>query len=259
MASGRIDALDAKILEQIRYVGASVRLVVRALLVFFKRPFEFDLILEQMHSLGVKSLTIVSLTSFFTGMVLCLQLGFSLTRFGAKGYVGRIIALSFTRELGPMLVSIIVSGRVAAGVTAELGSMKVSDQIDAMRVMGASPIKKLVMPRVVALMITLPMLVLLGDCLGILGGLVMGVTELDLKAGFYFSSSLDILSLKDVMSGLGKCVFFGLIITGIGCYQGLTTLGGTRGVGISTTQAVVLSSIMLLVSDFFLTKAFMLI
>lgn len=259
MSSQRIEALDARIIGSIRYVGASVGLVGRAIVSAFRRPFEFGLIIEQMESLGVKSLPIVCLTSLFTGMVLCLQTGYSFARFGAKPYVAKIIAFALTRELGPILVALIVSGRVAAGISAELGSMNVSDQIDAMRVMGASPNKKLVMPRVVALLIMLPILALIGDFLGILGGMVIGVVELNLGASFYLSSSLDVLSIWDILSGVGKCFFFGLIIGTIGCYQGLTTSGGTRGVGISTTKAVVLSSILILIADFFLTKAFMIL
>ena len=259
MASSAIEGLDTRIIETIRYVGASISLVVKAIASLFKRPFEVGPIVEQMESLGLKSLTIVGLTSLFTGMVFCLQTGSAFVRFGAKSYVSKIVAVAITRELGPILVSLIVSGRVAAGIAAEIGSMMVSDQIDAMRVMGASPIKRLVMPRVVALFIMLPLLALIGDVLGIFGGMIVAAIELDIKASFFISSSLDFLKIEDVLSGIGKCFFFALIIAGVGCYQGLTTAGGTRGVGISTTKAVVLSSILILLSDLLLTKAFMLL
>jgi len=259
LASSRIEALDARITETVRYAGASAILVGRALASLFRRPFEIGPIVEQMESLGLKSLTIVSLASLFTGMVLCLQTGSAFVRFGAKPYVAKVLAVAITRELGPILVALIVTGRVASGIAAEIGSMKVSEQIDALKVMGASPVKRLVMPRVVALMITLPLLVLVGDILGILGGMIIAAVELGIKPSFFLSSSLDFLAPEDILSGIGKCFFFGLIIAGIGCYQGLTTLGGTRGVGISTTRAVVVSSVLVLLSDLLLTKAFLLL
>jgi len=259
LASGTLQSWDAFLLGTIRHIGATFRLMGGAFAAIWKRPFEAHLILEQMENIGLKSLTIVSLTTFFTGMVLCLQTAYSFARFGAKPYVAKIIAFSLTRELGPVLCALIVSGRVGSGIAAELGSMAVTDQIDAMRVMGASPIKKLVMPRMVALAIMLPLLALVGDVLGILGGLVIAAVEMKIKASFYISSSLSVLSVRDILSGTGKCFFFALIITSVGCYQGLSTTGGTRGVGISTTKAVVISSILILVADFFLTKAFMLI
>ncbi|MBN2209104.1 MAG: ABC transporter permease [Candidatus Coatesbacteria bacterium] len=257
MHRSQTESIGASIVDSIRYAGAGVVLVWRGVASIFRRPFELGPIIEQMEAVGVKSLTIVSLTSLFTGMVLCLQIGHAFARFGAKTYVPKVIAVALTRELGPILVALVVSGRVAAGIAAELGSMTVSDQVDAMRVMGASPVKRLVMPRIVALAIMLPLLALIGDFLGILGGLIIAVTELKLKYSFYVSSTFDILSVADVLSGLGKCFFFGLIITGVGCYQGLSTAGGTRGVGISTTKAVVLSSVLILISDLLLTKAFM--
>ena len=259
MRASAVEALDAWIIETVRYAGASVCLVGRSIASLFRRPFEAGPIVEQMESLGLKSLTIVCLTSLFTGMVFCLQTGSAFVRFGAKSYVAKVIAIAITRELGPILVSLIVSGRAAAGIAAEIGSMKVSDQIDAIRVMGASPVKRLVMPRIVALVIMLPLLALIGDILGIFGGMIVAVIELDIKASFFITSSLDSLTVEDVLSGIGKCFFFGLIIAAIGCYQGLTTAGGTRGVGISTTRAVVLSSILILLSDLLLTKAFMLL
>jgi len=259
LSSSTVEALDTRIIETVRYVGASIGLVGRAIASLFKRPFEAGPIVEQMESLGLKSLTIVCLTSLFTGMVFCLQTGSAFVRFGAKSYVAKVVAIAITRELGPILVSLIVSGRVAAGIAAEIGSMKVSDQIDAIRVMGASPVKRLVMPRIVALIIMLPLLALVGDILGIFGGMIVAAVELDIKPSFFISSSLDSLTLEDVLSGIGKCFFFGFIIAGIGCYQGLTTAGGTRGVGAATTKAVVLSSILILLSDLLLTKAFMLL
>jgi len=259
LASSTVESLDARIIKTVRYAGASAVLVGKALASLFKPPFEIGPIVEQMESVGLKSLTIVSLTSLFTGMVLCLQTGSAFIRFGAKSYVAKVLVVAITRELGPILVALIVSGRVASGIAAEIGSMKVSEQIDALRVMGASPVKRLVMPRVVALMITLPLLALIGDILGILGGMIIASLELGIKASFFLSSALDFLAPQDVLSGVGKCFFFGLIIAGIGCYQGLTTLGGTRGVGISTTRAVVLSSVLVLLSDLVLTKAFMLL
>ena len=222
-----------------------------------RKPWEFRLVLTQMEQVGVRSLSIATLTAIFTGMVLGLQLGNYLTRFGAKPYVGRILAVSMLREMGPVLTAIMVGGRVGAGITAEIGSMKVTEQIDALRSLGVNPIQKLVLPRLIALMVMLPLLTILADFVGIVGGLFISVVDLDVSASFYWSSILQFVKFQDLFSGLGKTVFFAFFIAIIACYNGMHVSGGADGVGRATTQTVVGTSITILVSDFFLTKLFL--
>lgn len=223
-----------------------------------RRPPAMRLVLEQLEQIGWRSLSIVGLTAIFTGMVLALQLGTYMERFGAKMFVSRIVGVSLVRELGPVLTALLFGGRVGAGITAELGSMAVTEQVDAVRALGASPIRNLVVPRLIATLIMLPALSVIGDVLGILGGLFIGVTELNVTADFYLNSLLQILLLQDVLSGLGKSVFFAYFIAIIACYNGLRVTGGADGVGRATTATVVAASITILVSDFFLTKLFLL-
>ena len=222
-----------------------------------RKRWEGGLILEQMERIGVRSLSIVLLTAVFTGMVLALQMGNYLTRFGAKPYAGRILALSMLREMGPVLTALMIGGRVGAGITAELGSMKVTEQIDAMRSLGINPIQKLVLPRLAALFIMLPLLTVLADFVGILGGLFISTMELDIPADFYVNSIIQFIKFQDLFSGLGKTFFFAFFIGIIACYHGLQVSGGADGVGRATTQTVVTTSITTLVSDFFLTKLFL--
>ncbi|MGB6364904.1 MAG: ABC transporter permease, partial [Thermoanaerobaculia bacterium] len=196
------------------------------------------------------------ITTIFTGMVLALQTAYSLPDIGVKYYIGTVVSKSLVRELGPVLVALIVGGRIGAGMTAELGTMKVTEQIDAMRSMAADPVKKLVVPKLVATLVMLPALTVLGDFLGILGGLVVSIGQLQLTAGFYINDVLDALTLQDVSSGIGKSFFFAYFIAIIGCYNGLYASGGADGVGRATTNTVVMASILVLVSDFFLTKLF---
>lgn len=220
--------------------------------------WEGRLVLAQLEQIGVRSLSIVTLTAVFTGMVLALQMGTFLGKFGAKMFVSRIVGLSLIRELGPVLTALMIAGRVGAGITAEIGSMRVTEQIDAMRALGADPIRKLVVPRMVALAIMLPLLTVLGDLLGVIGGLLISVLELRVGSDFYITSLLQYLSFGDLFSGIGKTVFFAFAIGLIACYNGLNAEGGADGVGRSTTATVVAASITVLVSDFFLTKLFLL-
>ena len=223
-----------------------------------RRPPGRRLIAEQLEQIGWKSLSIVNLTALFTGMVLALQLGSYLARFGAKMFVSRIVGVSLVRELGPVLTALMIGGRVGAGITAELGSMAVTDQIDAVRALGASPVRNLVVPRLIAIMVMLPVLTVTGDLVGVLGGLVLSVTELNVSGDFYMNSLLQVLLLDDVFSGVGKSFFFAYFIGIIACHNGLTVTGGADGVGRATTRTVVAASITVLVSDFFLTKLFLL-
>ncbi len=231
-------------------------LLVRDLGRAARSRWEIGEILRQADTLGVQSISITNLTALFTGMVLALQTAYSLSQFGGKLFVGRVVVLSLCRELGPTLTALMVAARVGAGITAELGTMAVTEQVDALRALGASPIRKLVLPRVVAVTAMLPALTLLADFLGILGGLAIAVFELKIGASFYVSTTLQSLRIHDLMHGLCKTPVFGFEIALIGCYNGLIATGGADGVGRATTTAVVVGSITVLVTDFFLTKLF---
>lgn len=239
-----------------RHAGGLGLLTARAFVALLKPPYELRAWLAQMYQLGVRSLGVAAITTTFTGMVLALQTAYSLPELGVKYYIGSVVSLSLVRELGPVLTALVVGGRIGAGMTAEIGTMKVTEQIDGLRSMAADPVKKLVVPKLVATVIMLPALTLLGDALGILGGLVVSTLQLDLAPGLYLNDVFDSLSLSAVANGLGKTFFFGYFIAIVGCYNGLTASGGADGVGRATTDTVVTASILVLVSNFFLTKLF---
>lgn len=244
------------VLEQF---GGMVRLAGQTLRHAFKRPFEAELWIEQLYQLGVRSLTITNVTLLFTGMVLAIQTAYSLAAYGGKAFVGDIVALSVVRELGPVLAALMVAGRVGAGITAELGSMAVTEQVDALRALAASPVRKLAVPRVAALVIALPLLTILADTVALFGGLLMAIFEIGQTRAYYMSHVLGALTITDVASGVGKTVFFAFFIGVIACYNGLNARGGADGVGKATTNTVVVSSIAVIISDFFLTKLFLLV
>ena len=210
--------------------------------------------LIQMDVIGVGSLPIVLLTGFFTGGVLALQTYRTLSTFGEVAILGQVVSLSVVRELGPVLTSLRVAGRNSSGIASEIGSMLVSEQVDAMRALGTDPIRKLVTPRLYATLITLPLLTILADFFGMLGGFVVSYSTVHLSSVEYWTYAYQALSFQDVTQGLLKPFFFAAIIALVGCYYGLSTRGGTEGVGRSTTQAVVWSSVLILVVDFFVTK-----
>jgi len=226
---------------------------VRAL---FARPLEWRSTVYQMEVIGVASVGIASVTAIFIGMVMALQFAYGLQKFGGLEYVGRIMALSFVGELAPTLTAVIVGGRVGAGIAAEVGSMAVTEQIDAIRALGADPIKKLVLPRVLACTIGMPILSFFALVLGFLGGMMVISLQFEISAAFFFRSAVESVSMKDLFSGMGKTPFFGFIIGMVGCHFGMKTRGGTEGVGRSTTSTVVAVSIAILITDFFLTKLF---
>jgi phospholipid/cholesterol/gamma-HCH transport system permease protein len=208
----------------------------------------------QMDLIGVGSVPIVILTGFFTGCVLTLQSATTLKQFGAISLTGKLVSLSMVKELGPVLTGLMVSGRNASGMASELGSMKVSEQIDAMRALGTDPIRKLVTPRLIAAISMLFFLTVISDACGTFGGGLVAVSILGLKGSTFFSSAVQALIPGDVVEGLVKPLFSGFIIATVGCYYGLSTTGGTRGVGKATTQAVVASSVLIILVDFLVTK-----
>jgi phospholipid/cholesterol/gamma-HCH transport system permease protein len=214
---------------------------------------------KQIVSIGVSSIPIVLLTAVFTGMVLAIQTAYGLHRFGAKNYVGNLVGLALARELGPVLTAVMLCGRVGAGIAAEIASMTVTEQVDAIRALGASPIQRLVTPRIVAGLICMPLLSGLAVITGVLGGLVVSVYELDLPAYHYYRSYLYAVQVADVTDGLIKSVFFGLIVVSIACFKGLRVRGGTEGVGLTTTAAVVTGSLAVFISNFFITKLLILL
>jgi len=238
-------------------VGAFSILIARSARETVRRRPEGSVVIDQLYQLGVLSIGIATVTAMFTGMVLALQTSYSLAAYGAKFFVGDIVSLSLVRELGPVLTSLMVGGRVGAGITAEIGTMTVTEQIDAIRAMASSPVRKLVVPKVIAIVIMLPVLVVLSDFVGVMGGLLMAVTTLNQPAAFYMQHVIKAIHPEDILSGLGKTVVFALLIGFIACYKGLTATGGADGVGRATTETVVASSLSILISAFFLTQLFL--
>jgi phospholipid/cholesterol/gamma-HCH transport system permease protein len=229
-------------------------LSARAFSALLTRPRPVAETLAQMDSLGVGSVSIVILTGVFTGMVLALQSSATLDAFGARPYVGRLVCISMVRELGPVLTALMVTGRVGSAMAAELGSMVVTQQIDALRVLGSDPVRKLVAPRVAAAMIMVPVLTVLSDTVGIFGGALISIFSLGLTWEFYWRSVAAALSMNDLAMGLSKPIAFGFLTATVGCFMGLSTSGGSLGVGSATTRSVVAASVLILASDFFLTK-----
>lgn len=233
-------------------VSDMLRLATRSL---FTRPFEGKEIIRQLEGLGVASVGIVVVTSVFIGMVMSTQFAFGLKKFGGMEYTGRVVAISFARELAPTLTAVIVGGRIGAGMTAELGAMAVTEQIDAIAALGADPFKKLVAPRLVASIITMPILATFALILGFGGAMFITDWQFNIPASFFLNSALETITMKDYVAGIFKTPFFGAIIALVGCHFGIRTRGGTAGVGSSTTRTVVVTSIAILITDFFLTKA----
>jgi phospholipid/cholesterol/gamma-HCH transport system permease protein len=229
-------------------------LSARAVAGIFVPPHYVKDLLDQMDIVGVGSLPIVLLTGFFIGGVLVLQTAQQFVRFGETSLTGDVVALSLVRELGPAISGLMVAGRNASGMASELGSMLVTEQVDAMRAMGTDPTKKLVTPRMMATVMVLPLLTAMADFVGLVGGFLISYFTLRIGAVEFWTRAIHVLQFSDIMQGLAKPVIFGFILSTVGCYQGLTVRGGTQGVGRATTQAVVVASVTILVSDFFLSK-----
>ena len=230
-------------------------MAARAVRGIFKRPHYIPETISQMDAIGVGSLTIIILTGFFTGGVLTVQTFPTLKSYGAQSQTGYLVAVSLVRELGPVLCALMVTGRVGSAKSAELGSMVVSQQIDAMRALGTDPIRKLVAPRLFALLVSLPLLTVLADVLGIFGGWVTAILLYNVSSSVFISAVKDGITTDDLIGGVVKPLVFSLIIGTIACRQGLSTEGGTVGVGRSTTRAVVMASIIVIIADYFLAKA----
>src|SRR5215213_468736 len=245
-----VEWVKAALLEVQEYVsmlGKTGRGVVTA-------PFYYKDVVQQFDAIGIGSLTVVLLTGTFTGMVLALQSGITLDQFGARSMVGRLVSASIVKELGPVLTGLMVAGRVGSGIAAELGSMQVTDQIAALRALGTDPIRKLVVPRVLAGLLMMPLLSILAPGIGMVGGWVVTVLQFHVASTVYWSSVVQGLYIQDVWMGIIKPLFLGFTIVTIGCHVGLRTTGGTQGVGNSTKLAVVASSVAVIAVDFMVTK-----
>jgi phospholipid/cholesterol/gamma-HCH transport system permease protein len=241
--------LKAAVLEVQEYT----RLVIAAIRAVFTRPFYFRDTVEQFEAIGIGSLTVVLLTGFFTGAALALQSGMTLDQFGARSLVGRLVSASMVKELGPVLTGLMLAGRVGSGIAAELGSMMVTDQINALRALGTDPVRKLVVPRFLAGIFMAPVLTVIADTAGMIGGWLIAVTQLNVASGVYWTSVTEALYVEDAWMGLLKPFALGFVIVTIGCHVGLRTRGGTQGVGRATTNAVVVASVGVIAVDFFVT------
>lgn len=240
--------------EFVRLFGGTAILAKQVVSDLFRLPLQTKLVSEQIYQVGIRSLPLVIVTAGSTGMVMALQFGLGLEKFGGKLYIPKIVSISIVREMGPVFTCLMMAARVGAGIASEIGSMTVTQQIDAIRALGTSPIQKIVIPRVLACLIAIPILSVSANVIGVLGGLMVGVNDLGLDPVFYIQKVLTTVWLTDYLSGFLKTPVFALIIALISTYYGLNVKGGTQGVGNATTKAVVFSSISILVGDYFLTK-----
>lgn len=242
--------------ETLLYLSGVTTLFVQFHYDLFKGKFYPRLLLDQIYLIGVKSFPLIMITAGSTGMVMALQFGIGLEKYGGKLYVPKLVAVIILREMGPVFASLMLAARVGAGITSEIGSMVVTQQIDAIRALGTSPIKRIVIPRVLATLIVLPILVSFANIMGNFGGLLIGASQLQLDPSFYYLKVITSSSLTDYLSGFGKTFFFAFIISLTACFFGLNVKNGTKEVGIATTKSVVVASILILVADFFLSKLF---
>jgi phospholipid/cholesterol/gamma-HCH transport system permease protein len=240
--------------ESVLKVQDYARLSARSVSNLFTRPRYGQDSLDQMDDIGVGSLPIVLLSGFFIGAVMVLQTGSQFQRFGQVSLTGDIVSLALVRELGPTITGLLVAGRCSSGIASELGSMVVTEQVDAMRALGTDPSRKLISPRVLASLVTVPLLTTISVFVGLIGGMVASVFSLRLGATTFWQRAIAILEFSDLMQGFTKSLVFAFILATVGCYQGMNVRGGTQGVGRATTQAVVVSSVMIIIADTFLTK-----
>ncbi|MEE9615030.1 MAG: ABC transporter permease [Thermodesulfobacteriota bacterium] len=249
-----LERLGKAALKMISETGSMCMMFGRSMALIFTPPFNFRNIFKQMEFVGVKSLFVVILTGGFTGMVLALQSYNALKRFGAESLVGPTVALSMARELGPVLTGLMVSGRAGSAMATELGTMRVTEQIDALFTMAVNPLKYLVAPRLIAGILMLPLLAVVTDFVGVIGGYLIGVKFLGINPGVYIGRTVDFIEVNDIFYGLTKALVFGLIISLVACFRGFYTSGGAEGVGQAATSAVVTSCVLILVSDYILTS-----
>ncbi len=263
LLSSRIQIIFGKIgsrlLSNLQFSGGAFKLWIDCIREMFKPPFYLYLTIEQMFMIGYRSFILVGITALATGSVMALQFGYGLQKFGGQLYVPKVLALSFIREMGPVFTSLLVAARIGSGITAEVGSMNVTQQIDAIRAMGTSPIKKIVIPRLLAAIITLPILTVFANFIGLFGGMLICYKEMNIGPEYFYNKAIESLTLHDFNTGLIKAFVFANFIAITACYRGMKTAGGTKGVGDSTTWVVVTTNIFILIADLFLTKFFIII
>ncbi len=248
-----INVLGEAVAGHVNEMGRMLLFLLDTIRWSFSAPFRLDLLFQQMERVGVRSVLVVILTGVFSGLVLALQTFYATRKFGAETLVGVTVALSMTRELGPVLTSLMVTGRAGSAMAAEIGAMRVTEQIDALFSMAVNPIKYLIVPRVLASIVVLPILTVIADFIGILGGYFMGVIILGINAGAFVANMEKYVKLGDIYHGLIKATVFGLILSIIGCYKGYTATGGAEGVGRATTESVVLAAVVILMTNYILT------
>jgi phospholipid/cholesterol/gamma-HCH transport system permease protein len=251
-----LQAIGQIFLQFLQSIGAISLFTGKAVSHVFRPPWFPRLLVQQMLSIGYYSLPVVGLTAIFTGAVLALQSYTGFSRFNAESSIATVVVISITRELGPVLAGLMVAGRVGAAMAAEIGTMRVTEQIDALKTLSTHPFKYLMAPRLVAAVITMPILVLIADVIGVYGGYLVSIHTLGFSPSSYLKSTFDFLEMEDVYSGLIKSSVFGFIIALMGCYHGYYSKGGAQGVGNATTHAVVTASIMILLSNYFMTSLF---
>ncbi len=251
-----VPALGAAVLAAFRAVGGASIFAARATLALFQPPFYFRQLGEQLLRIGYYSLPVVGLTALFTGAALALNIYTGGSRVNAEQFLPNIVGVGITRELGPVLAALMLAGRVSASIAAEIGTMRVTEQIDALRTLSADPMRYLVAPRIAAGLIALPLLVLIADIIGVYGGFLVATQSLGFSGGAYVQNTADFITTGDVLSGLVKAVVFGYLLTLMGCYHGYVSRGGAQGVGRATTSAVASAMILILASNFLLTTAF---
>lgn len=249
----------SRLKERMILTGEVTVMLKESIYCMFTRPFYWGRLFEQIVHLGIGSLSITIVIGLVTGLVMTLQFGYGLTKFGGTLYVPAIVSVSLLRELAPIFTSLLIAGRVGSGISAEIGAMNVTQQVDAIRALGTSPIRVLVVPRIMASIISLPLLATLSSFMGILGGLIIAYIEFNMPVGFYVNKVMTTIKFVDVLGSMAKCGFFALVIALLACYRGFQTKEGTRGVGNATTWVVVNASIIILVSDFFLSKLLILL
>ncbi len=252
-----IEAFGAVTLRTIEHMGSVAILAGRTFRALITPPWDFRAIVDQIERIGIQSLPIALLTAVFSSMVMTVQFGVQMARFGAKEYVGFVVSISLARELAPVLTALMVGGRVAAGIAAELGSMNVTEQIDAIRALGADPVRKLVVPRVLACVALLPLMAAMALIVGIAAGAFIASNNIGVSANYFYRSALQRIKMSDYLGGLFKTIFFGFNIGIVACYLGINTRDGTVGVGASTTNAVVVTSVVTLILDLLLTLLLM--
>lgn len=244
---------------QFQQTGEVMLLFQQSLYGMVTAPFYWGRVFEQIIHLGIGSLSITLVIGFVTGLVMTLQFGYGLAKFGGTLYVPAIVSLSLVKEICPIFTSLLIAGRIGSGMSAEIGAMQVTQQVDAIRALGTSPIRVLVVPRLLATIISLPLLATLSSFVGILGGLIIAMAEFNMPVGFYINKVLTTIQIVDVIGSMAKCLFFAIVIALLACYRGFQTSDGTKGVGSAAQWVVVRTSIIILVSDFFLSKALILL